>query len=258
MIPTNGLLPEKIADDTEEICKLCPDTKIVLQLSIDEIGRKHDVLRGVKGNFEKINRLIPMLKSIKKKYKNLGLQANVVFTAFNQNRVIEIYDYLYDRFDLDNICLSLVRGNSKEVGAKNVDLKKYIKAHKHMQKLKRFKHYSGLLSYLITKKEDMQVDMFVKSKKENKAVIKCLAGSQSAVLYPAGDLALCELRGERFGNLRDVNYDFNKLWMSEKAKKIRKLVDCCFCTQECVYTTNVFLNPSAWPTFLKYLAFKKI
>jgi hypothetical protein len=32
----------------------------------------------------------------------------------------------------------------------------------------------------------------------------------------------------------------------------------CYCTQECVYTTNVFLNPVAWPTFLKYLVSKNI
>lgn len=258
VIPTNGALGESILKTTEDIAKNCPEAKLIIQISIDDIGKKHDLIRGVPGLTDRIKLLLPRLKKLKTKYPNIALQANTVFMAYNQDRIIDIYNYIYDDFKLDNICLSLVRGEPKEVGAKRVDLKKYYKAHQYLRKTKRFKHYTSLLSHLITKKEDMQVDIFLRSAKQKKAVIPCLVGKQSTVLYSNGDLAACELRKEVYGNLRDVNYDFNKLWQSKQAEMIRNKVKGCFCTQECVYTTNVFLNPGAWPMFAKYLTLGRI
>lgn len=258
IIPTNGILVKKIIEDVEKIAKSCPKAKLVIQVSIDEIGTRHDKIRGVSGNFAKIEKLIPQLKSLQKKYKNLAVQANIVFCKYNQDRIIEIYDYIYDQFGIDNICLSLVRGEPREIGAREVDLKKYWQAHRHIRKTKRFAHYTPIISHLITKKEDMQIEVFLRSLKENRAIVPCLATQQMVVLYPNGDLAVCELRKEKYGNLRDVNYDFARLWNSPKVKKLREKVASCYCTQECVYTPNVFLNPRVWPMFAQYLIFGKI
>lgn len=258
IIPTNGILVEKIIKDVEKIAESCSQAKIVIQVSIDEIGVRHDQIRGFPGNFAKIEELIPKLKSLKAKYKNLAIQANIVFCKYNQERIIEIYDYIYNNFRIDNICISLVRGEPKEVGAKDVDLEKYWQAHQHLRQTRRFAHYTPILSFLITKKEDMQVEVFLKSFKEKKAVIPCLATRQTVVLYPNGNLAVCELRPEKYGNLREVNYDFSRLWNSSQAQKLQELVAGCFCTQECVYTVNIFLNTRVWSMFLKYLVSGKI
>lgn len=258
VIPTNGILIEKIIKDTEMIVKKCPQAKVVIQVSIDEIGKRHDLLRGVRGNFAKIAKLIPLLKKLQKKYANLAIQANIVFMHDNQERVKEIYRFIYEEFKIDNICLSLIRGDPREVGTKEIDMEKYWQAHQFLRKTKRFKQYTSILSRLITKKEDMQVEQFMCSLKDKKAGIPCLAGYQSVVLLPNGDLKICELRNEIFGNLREVNYQFSKLWQSQKAEKIRAKIKNCYCTQECVYTTNIFLNPKVWPKFGKYLLSGKL
>lgn len=258
VIPTNGILVEKIAKDVEKICQGCPGAKVVIQISIDEIGERHDKIRGVPGNFAKIEKLVSELKKLQAKYKNLAIQANIVFCKFNEDRTIKIYNYIYKNLGVDNICLSLIRGNPKEVGAADVDLKKYWEAHQYLRKTKRFKQYTNILSHLITKKEEMQIEVFLSSFKKNRAIIPCLVGRQSAVLYPNGDLVFCELRPERYGNLREVDYDFSKLWQSQRAEELRRKVKGCWCTQECVYTANVFLNPLVWPMFLKYLILKRL
>lgn len=257
-IPTNGLLVDKIVKDVAEIAKSCSQAKLVIQISIDEIGEKHDQTRGVKGNFAKIIKLVAGLKLLKRKYSNLALQANIVFSHANQDRVGEIYKEIYRKFKLDNICISLVRGQPKDKTAKEVDLNKYYEVHQEIKKTKRFAQYGSIISYLITKKEEMHVPLFLDSFKREKAGVDCLAGKQSVVLYPNGDLALCELIDEKYGNLREVNYDFNKLWQGRKADKVRGKVKGCYCTQECVYTTNIFLSPKAWPKFGKYLITGKI
>jgi len=258
IIPTNGILVEKIVKDVEKITQSCPKTKLVIQISIDEIGDRHDKIRGVPGNFAKIEELVPQLKRLQAKYKNLAIQANIVFCKYNQDRMISVYDYIYDRFGIDNICISLVRGEPKEIGAKNVDLKKYWQAHKHLRKTRRFAHYTPILSYLIAKKEDMQVEAFLKSFQEKRVIIPCLATRQIAVLHPHGDLSVCELRPEKYGNVREVSYDFAKLWNSPAVKKLREKVASCYCTDECIYTPNVFLNPRVWPMFAKYLVLGEI
>lgn len=258
IIPTNGILVKKIVKDVKKIAKTCPKAKLIIQLSIDEIGARHDKIRGYQGNFAKIKELVPQLKKLQRKHRNLAIQANIVFCKYNQDRIIKIYDYIYDRFGIDNICISLVRGEPKEVGAKDVDLKKYWQAHQHIRRTKRFTHYTSILSHLITKKEDMQVEAFLKSFKEKKAVIPCLAACQTVVLYPNGDLTVCELRKEKYGNLRKANYNFAKLWRSPRSREIREKVRDCYCTQECVYTPNVFLNPRVWPMFFKYLILGKL
>lgn len=258
VIPTNGILVEKIVKDVGKICQGCPEAKVVLQISVDEIAERHDRIRGVPGNFTKIEKLVPKLKKLQAKYRNLAIQANIVFCKYNQDRIIKIYDYVYREFGIDNICISLIRGEPKEIGAKEVDLKKYWQAHKHIRKTRRFAQYTPLLSHLITKKEDMQVEVFLSSFRQKKAIIPCLASRQSVVLYPNGDLVLCELRPEKYGNLRDVGYTFSKLWQSQKAREFKEKVKNCYCTQECVYTVNVFLNPFVWPKFLKYLTLGKI
>src|SRR5262249_59136789 len=51
-IPTNGIL-ETIPDRVEKIARSCPESQLIINLSLDGIGAKHDYIRGVSGNFQK-------------------------------------------------------------------------------------------------------------------------------------------------------------------------------------------------------------
>ena len=44
----------------------CPDAAIIINLSIDAIGEKHDDIRGSKGSFERVIETYKGLRSIKK------------------------------------------------------------------------------------------------------------------------------------------------------------------------------------------------
>jgi hypothetical protein len=44
----------------------------------------------------------------------------------------------------------------------------------------------------------------------------------------------CEINNSPLGNLRDVDYDFRKLWFTPRADEVaRHAADGCFCTHEC-------------------------
>src|SRR3989338_2838438 len=66
VIPTNSIMGVKIARDVEKILKSCPDTNLVINLSMDGIGKQHDEIRGFRGNFPKILANLKRLKQLQK------------------------------------------------------------------------------------------------------------------------------------------------------------------------------------------------
>ena len=59
-IPTNGILPT-IPNQVERIAGLSPRTQIIINLSLDGVGEKHDFIRGVPGNFKKLEQCLEQL-----------------------------------------------------------------------------------------------------------------------------------------------------------------------------------------------------
>lgn len=60
----------------------------------------------------------------------------------------------------------------------------------------------------------------------------CRAGVVDGVIYPNGDVALCEITNP-FANLRNYGYDFYKLWSSDKAHEARGRITHCACMHGC-------------------------
>lgn len=90
--------------------------------------------------------------------------------------------------------------------------------------------------------------------KEKKQVIPCYAGYASCQITPLGDVWPCCIRGydANMGNLRDVEYDFKKIWHSQKAQEIRKTIKDkeCYCPLANSHYTSILCNFS---TLLKVI-----
>jgi hypothetical protein len=88
-------------------------------------------------------------------------------------------------------------------------------------------------------------DVIAKTKEEQKAQLKCYAGSAGAVIYDNGALSSCENKTDVL-NLRDFEWDFQAAWKTNEMKQRRKEVaDGCHCTHEsnCFYPSLPF-NPT--------------
>ncbi|MBW1916334.1 MAG: SPASM domain-containing protein, partial [Deltaproteobacteria bacterium] len=83
--------------------------------------------------------------------------------------------------------------------------------------------------------------------KERRQIIPCYSGFASAQIAPDGDVWLCCIRAESIGNLRDVNYDFKRVWLSERAKELRQTVKNgeCYCPLANASYTNMLHNLGA-------------
>jgi hypothetical protein len=90
--------------------------------------------------------------------------------------------------------------------------------------------------------------------RERRYQIPCYAGSLGGAMFSEGQVLPCELHIDReIGNVRDVDYDFRKLWYSPKAEEIRTFIrdTKCFCTYECFLTVNILFNPLVLPSVVK-------
>lgn len=252
-IPTNCLTPKLIAERTERMLKKCPDAIFKVSMSIDGVGKLHDYIRGVSGNFERVNETYKLLDGLRKKYPNLEVSAGTTFSAYNQDRIKEIHDYVTSHFKLDLYSLTFVRGNTKNAKAKKVDLAKYEEAIKLFEKDYKGKKiwrnpYLKLLSILpiLTRKE------LLKTVRGKKRTYECYAIKKMLVLDSFGNVLPCEMLSEKLGNLRNYSYDVKLLLRSKKAKRLLKFIKerKCNCTWECAIQNGMAFDWKKYPSII--------
>jgi hypothetical protein len=105
-------------------------------------------------------------------------------------------------------------------------------------------NYSGNAGYFKAAIDIYMHGLITKTQETQKAQLTCYAGTAGAVIYDEGTLSSCENLAP-IGNLRDHDWNFQGLWLSEAMKARRKqAADGCFCTHEsnCYYPSLPF-NP---------------
>ena len=92
LLPSNGLLTDIICRSVETILKDCPESSIVVKLSLDGPEAVHDELRGVPGAYQKTLITCEALGELVDKYGNFELGINTVFCQANQDYIDEVID----------------------------------------------------------------------------------------------------------------------------------------------------------------------
>jgi sulfatase maturation enzyme AslB (radical SAM superfamily) len=83
-----------IEDGTKQVLEKCPDAEVVVNLSLDGVGKEHDTIRGVPGNFGRFTDTYERLKRLKGEYSNFNVSVHTVVSNFNVGKLAEIYDYV--------------------------------------------------------------------------------------------------------------------------------------------------------------------
>ncbi|WP_456474772.1 radical SAM/SPASM domain-containing protein [Candidatus Pyrohabitans sp.] len=258
LLPTNGLLPERIAEKTEEILKHCRRSTVTVKLSMDGIGEGHDALRGVKGNFSKVLETYERLSPLLERYPNFELGINTVFCSANQDRVEEVFEYVSRMENIKTHTLSLIRGDVDEE-MKRVDMERYRELIERMERELRSgkaKVYRFPGARLKAAQDILQRRLIYRTAVEGRRLIPCYAGVLNLVVTERGDVYPCELLNRRMGNLREYGYSMERLLSSREAKRVVEEIEseACHCTHECYFITNILFNPRLYPAlFREYL-----
>lgn len=255
LLPTNGLLTETIAEQTERILKSCPKSTIAVKLSVEGPEEVHDSIRGG-GSFKKTMETLAALGSLLKVYPNFDLGINTVFCSANQDAMEKTIDYVNTLDHVMTHTISLIRGEVPDEKLKEIDVKKY---HKAIRKLEadlkagtsgkyRFKG-AGLKAAQDILQRKLILDTHVRGKR----LIPCFAGTLNLVLTETGEVYPCESFDRKMGNIRESGYDFRKIIESDKAQEIINSIKKgnCYCTHECYFMTNILFNPRLYPALLR-------
>ncbi len=255
IIPTNGLLGKKIVQATEGILNiLSPHTTLIVNVSLDGIGKNHDEIRGIPGNFPKFLETFNALKELKKKYPHsFELGVHSVVSRFNVANLMELFDYIKNNLGPDSYICEIAE-NREELLNVNDNITPPIDAYEKtirplQQEIRENLLHNKGITGIIQAFRLKYYDYVITEIKEKRRIIPCYAGRVSAHISPWGDVWPCCILAYKadMGNLRDFGFDFNKFWRSDKAVQIRQQVfkGDCYCPMANVHYTNMVLTPSA-------------
>lgn len=252
-IPTNASLYKVIPERVQRIVENCPESELIINVSLDEIGTRHNEIRGFPNNFQRAMTTYRALKELTKAYSNFTLGIHTVISRFNVANIPQIYEQLQrlapdsyiteiaeERVELDTIGCEITPSLDQYTQAINFLAEQIIR-----------REFSGVSK--ITQAFRLEYyELVKKTLKFRTQVIPCYAGVVSAQISPQGDVWPCCIRADVMGNLREHNYDFHAIWHSPEAARIRKSIQRkeCFCPLANASYTNILCSPT---TMLKVL-----
>jgi MoaA/NifB/PqqE/SkfB family radical SAM enzyme len=252
-IPTNGILTPRLIEGVRRICENAPQSQIGINLSLDGIGREHDDIRLVPGNWERSMRTWAALKELQKTHKNLVLTIHTVISKFNVRRFRQIYDGLQplrpdsyitevaeERVELDTVGLDItpMAPDYAPIADFLSERARAVPARGFAKFTQSFRaHYYQLAKRTLI---------------EQRQVIPCFAGWASGHIAPNGDIWSCCIRAEPVGNLRETDYDLRPIWFEKIGgmKGLRRSIAAgeCACPMANASYANMLLHP---PTILQ-------
>ena len=184
-IPTNAILPN-IPDRVEQIAKSCPNSQLIINLSLDGIGAKHDYIRGIPGNFAKFEERLKQLLELRKSLKNLTVGIHSVISVFSVGHLDELIAYA-DKSGADQFITEIAepRVELDTVGLPiTPDREAYTKAIDRLIAYVQSKQFTGMAK--IT--EAIRVEYYKLVKRiidEKDQVIECYAFTRTVPSGPA-------------------------------------------------------------------------
>lgn len=228
-LSTNGLLPDQVLKLVKEVVE--NKITIIVGVSLDAVGEKNDLIRGVKGNFERSDFLLKELIKLKNIYGD---------------KVRPAVGFTLSELTLDSV---------KDIIEYNARLKTDFVVAMYEQA----SYYHNLGKKMVTNKEVIKFlklipatlhrEILIKTLKNKSFNFSCFALNTFCVLRCNGDIVPClKLAHLSIGNVRKDNPLF--IWKSKEAQKIRGVVKGC---HDCLNTWAVewSLRSAGWP-ILKY------
>ena len=253
-IPTNAIALKQSESKVEAILNLLRQksrhTQLTIKPSMDHVGRKHDEIRGVPGNFEKVMKLFNRLKAKKAGYPNMHVELGTVISRWNVEDIEEIAAFVtglgVDSYRNEIAEQRAEMFNQQDDITPSPD--QYEKAIALFERQIRANMRDKVLFQRITNAFRLvYYQLAIKIMQRNQQIIPCYAGISNAHMTPYGDIwACCTLGYDRpMGNLRDFDYDFNQLWLSSQAREVRRFIRHrqCACPLANQTYSNILMHP---------------
>lgn len=244
---SNGQIHQRIFPDVTRIMEECPKLNVTVALGIDGMKDAHEKIRRKEGSWDKAIHTARTLQQMKREqFPQLDIQTCTCVMHSNEKTIFDWYDFL--KYDLkpDKVNINYIRPPSADPNELNFDHRRYAElSHMILEDTRNAalkNNYGGKSGFFKAAVDIYMHDIIAKTKEENKAQLKCYAGSAGAVIYDTGVLSSCENKSDVL-NLRDYDWNFQAAWNTDMMNARRKEAGSgCFCTHEsnCFYPSLPF------------------
>jgi MoaA/NifB/PqqE/SkfB family radical SAM enzyme len=247
-IMSNGQIQKRIFPDVTRILEECPNLNVTVALGIDGLKDQHEKIRQKPGSWDIAIDTARQLQAIKKAYPRLDIQTCTCFMHSNQDTIFEWYDFL--KYDLkpDKVNFNYIRPPSADPVELEIDHARYARLAQMIDDDSRHaaikNNYGGDAGFFKAAIDIYMHGLIAKTQETQQAQMTCYAGTAGGVIYDEGTVSSCENLAP-VGNLRDYDWNFQKLWLSPAMQARRKKAsDGCFCTHESnSYYPSLPFNP---------------
>ncbi len=204
-LSTNGLLPDRVIDTVKTL--IAHNIRIDVGISLDGIGDAHDKLRGVKGNFEKVDKLLHEMVELRKNHKDeLRMALGIVLS------------------DLTLDSISEVRSYAKKL---NIDLTEaWYNESSFYDNIGKNVFSNQLIEVVESQRFSPLHQLWLKALRGKSIKFPCFAMYTFCVLKCNGDIVPClNLWDIKAGNARESSP--TAIWHSADAKRARRMVKNC-------------------------------
>lgn len=238
-IVTNGFFTQQIKETAEEILEKYP-VDLNIQVSLDGLEKTHNNIRKIP-IFDRAVETIKSLIKLAIKFRNLHVTIETTITRQNLGELIDLGRFVKKRFQGVHHGFQFVRSATFDVyqidrnilsGLDPQAREPFLSVEEMETAFKNFGQFVNKNSLLLSSFIEAMNRGIIKVKKEEKPYIKCLAGKYDVVVWPDGQVSMCEFT-KPFAKLANFDFNFYELWKSEKADEMRQKIKNCFCTHTC-------------------------
>lgn len=247
-LPMNGLITKRIEQLLPRIAEVTRGSQLVINCSIDEIGQRHDQIRGAPRNYQKVLATYRLARELQREHPHITVGIHTVISKFNVVRIPEIYQEL-KQLEPDSYITEIAeRRVELNTSGKDISpsLEEYSRAADFLVTRMRESRTRHPVGRLVQALRLEYYELVKRTLSQRTQVIPCYAGWASAHLAPDGHVWGCCVRAESMGNVRDHGHDFRKVWFSREAERFRASVRNkeCACPLANAAYTNMLFSPT--------------
>ena len=248
-IPTNGSMGSRIK---ELVKRISSKVRLRIYISLDGLKQTHNEIRQV-DSFDTCIKVLKELVEMKKEY-NFSPLAMITVSNKNLQEIVPLGQLLSGMGV--HYSVTPVRGTPKDSAIQPPTSQEWGKLTDELTATANFKGgISSFYNNATNPLKKLHRKILTNSKKkmyqdalDGKRNYICKAGDEIGVIDYDGSVLFCELT-KKIGNLKDYDWDFNKLWFSKEAEEYRPQVQTCVCTHGCFIKTR-YMRAAAWLTDL--------
>ncbi|MCX7625355.1 MAG: radical SAM protein [Candidatus Sumerlaeaceae bacterium] len=258
---TNGFLPEKVEKYVERLLGHGLAGCVDVLVSLDGMEATHNEVRQNPRAWERANATLATLEQLVQRYGGLlDFGVITIITSRNWQELEELSDYLEARYPHARQGFEFVRGTHFSLWGLAPEFRADFNPPEDalppaevwdsiLATLDKINRRRGLANHSFHLTTHFTVEMLRTKRK----LFDCVsAGQNVAVLYPTGEIAVCEF-SKPFGNIRDYGFDFIKAWNSPEAEAMRQATSRCWCTHGCYLSKNIEYSLEGLRAMLKRL-----